>query len=229
MVSSDVKIVVVSVFVATSVILSFLANISCNAVSFYSPLREGKTMHFGVFMRRGIVVWNDWEGDPVWAKTCISYDGDDMDPDAKWKTAKAFAIIAIVLGTLLPCIGCFMPKFEKPIGACLLLVCLFQGLTLLILESNLCKNNNVINFWNAVIPDEEADKRFSTECSRDWGYNCNIACVIFWFISGMLMIAIPVSDKGASPETELKEQEKELEESFQEEDVEEGSTEEKAL
>jgi hypothetical protein len=186
-------------------------------------------MQFGVFLRKGFVKWEDWNGNHYISKTCVNYDGDDMDPDAKWKTAKAFGIIAIVLGTLLPCVGCFMPKFEKPIGACLLLVCLFQGLTLLILESNLCKNNSVITSWNALIPDEAADKRFSTECSRDWGYNCNIACVIFWFISGMLLIALPASDEDASPETELKEQEKELDASFQEEDVEEGSVEEKAL
>mmetsp|Transcript_19801 Transcript_19801/g.35948 ORF Transcript_19801/g.35948 Transcript_19801/m.35948 type:complete len:223 (+) Transcript_19801:409-1077(+) len=220
---------IVSLFVTVSVILSFLANISCSAVSFYSPLRNGIKMEFGVFMRKGIVLWEDWNGNPVMSKTCFNYDGDFMDPDAKWKTAKAFAIIAIVLGTLLPCVGCCMPKFEKPIGACLLLVCLFQGLTLLILESNLCKNNAVIDLFNAVIPDEAADKRFPTECSRDWGYNCNIACVIFWFISGMLMIALPASDKSESPETELKEQEKELDASFQEEDVEEGSMDEKAL
>jgi hypothetical protein len=179
-------------------------------------------MQFGVFMRRGFIGWSDWDsGLYIITKTCVKYDGDDTDPDAKWNTAKAFAIIAIVLGTLLPCVSCFMPKFEKPIGACLLLVCLFQGLSLLILESNLCKNNKLINSWNAIIPDEFEDRRFPTECSRDWGYNCNIASVIFWFISGMLMIALPVCDKGASPETEMKEAEKEAEEPFQEEDVEE--------
>eukprot|EP00978_Attheya_sp_CCMP212_P031540 scaffold119668_cov62-Attheya_sp.AAC.3 len=199
MLLSDVKIVAVSLFVTASVFLSFLANITCTAVSFYSPLRGGTTLEFGVFMRKDIAVWEDWEGDPIlFTRTCINYDGDIMDPDAKWKTAKAFAIIAIVLGILLPCVDCCMPKFEKPIGACLLL------------------NNAVIDLFNAVIPDEEADKRFPTECSRAMGYNCNIACVIFWFISGMLMIALP-------------EQEKELDQPFQEEDVEEGSTEEKAL
>jgi hypothetical protein len=101
----------------------------------------------------------------------------------------------------------------------------------LILESNLCKNNELVNSWNTIIQDE--DNKFPTECSRDWGYNCNIACVIFWFISGALLIALPVSDEGASPETEMKEAEKEAEEPFQEEDVEEdveeGSVEEKAL
>eukprot|EP00978_Attheya_sp_CCMP212_P024764 scaffold78419_cov48-Attheya_sp.AAC.1 len=227
MVDSDVKIGIVSLFVAVSVILSFLANISCSAVSFYSTLSGGTTLEFGVYLRRGTVVW-EWGDDFYASKTCINYDGDDMNPDAKWKTVKAFTIFAIVFGSILPCVSCFMPNLEKPIGACMLLVCLFQGLTLLLLDSNLCKNNNIINTLNAKIPPGSEEFLFPDECSRDWGYNSNIACVVFWFFTAVLMIALPTSDniggteevapqdEEASPdETELKEMDEEK--PFQEE------------
>eukprot|EP00978_Attheya_sp_CCMP212_P039597 scaffold207410_cov82-Attheya_sp.AAC.2 len=234
MVDTDVKIGIVSLFVTVSVILSFLANISCSAVSFYSSLSGGITLQFGVYLRKGTDVWG-WGDDLNTYKTCINYDGDDMNPDAKWKTAKAFTIFAIVFGSILPCVSCFMPNLEKPIGACMLLVCLFQGLTLLLLDSNLCKNNNVVNTLNAKIPEGSEEFKFPDECSRDWGYNSNIACVVFWFFTAVLMIALPTSDNAggteevaqkdeeASPaETELKEMD--VEEPFQEEaDVVDGS------
>eukprot|EP00978_Attheya_sp_CCMP212_P013225 scaffold33231_cov38-Attheya_sp.AAC.1 len=236
MVDSDVKFGIVSLFVTVSVILSFLANISCSAVSFYSPLNGGTTLEFGVYLRRGTAVW-EWGNDLYVSKTCINYDGDDMNPDAKWKTAKAFTIFAIVFGSILPCISCCMPNLEKPIGACMLLVCLFQGLTLLLLDSNLCKNNNLINNLNAEIPEGSEEFLFPDECSRDWGYNSNIACVVFWFFTAVLMIALPTSDNAggteevapqdeeASPdETELKEMDEEK--PFQEEAaVDDGSVE----
>jgi hypothetical protein len=223
----SVKISIVSVFVAVSVILSFVANISCSAVSFYSSVSGGTTMQFGVYLRRGMHAWE--YGDELYiSKTCINYDGDDMNPDAKWKTAKGFAILAIVFGSILPCVSCFMPKLDKPIGACILLVCLFQGLTLLLLDSNLCKNNNVIIDLNDRIPDTFPEDKFPSECSRDWGYNSNIACVVFWFLTGVLMIALPTSDdashmeEAAPPdETELKEMD--VEEPFEEEvDIDDG-------
>eukprot|EP00550_Attheya_septentrionalis_P012306 CAMPEP_0198302976 /NCGR_PEP_ID=MMETSP1449-20131203/56649_1 /TAXON_ID=420275 /ORGANISM="Attheya septentrionalis, Strain CCMP2084" /LENGTH=240 /DNA_ID=CAMNT_0044005455 /DNA_START=672 /DNA_END=1394 /DNA_ORIENTATION=- len=236
MVDSDVKMGIVSLFVTVSVILSFLANISCSAVSFYSPLLGGTTMQFGVYSRKGTVPWF-YGNDLYVSSACINYDGDDMNPDAKWKTAKAFTIFALVFGSLLPCVSCFMPNLYKPIGACMLLVCLFQGLTMLILDSNLCKNNSVINDINNEIPDIAADERFPTECSRDWGFNSNIACVVFWFVTAMIMITLPTSDNAgdmeevppqdeeASPdETELKEMD--AEEPFQEDaDVDDGSVE----
>uniref|UniRef100_A0A7S2XLM7 MARVEL domain-containing protein n=1 Tax=Attheya septentrionalis TaxID=420275 RepID=A0A7S2XLM7_9STRA len=233
----EAKICIIGLFVTTSVILSFLANISCSAVSFYSPeLSGGTTLDFGVYVRRSTVAWV-WGGNFYVDKRCINYDGDDMNPDAKWKTAKAFTIFALVFGSLLPCVSCFMPNLYKPIGACMLLVCLFQGLTMLILDSNLCKNNSVINDINNEIPDIAADERFPTECSRDWGFNSNIACVVFWFVTAMIMIALPTSDNAgdmeevapqdeeASPdETELKEMD--AEEPFQEDaDVDDGSVE----
>jgi hypothetical protein len=191
---------IVSLFVTVSVILSFLANISCSAVSFYSPMSGGINLQFGVYLRKSADVWG-YDGDEFKIyKTCINYDGDNMNPDAKWNTAKAFTIFAIVFGSLLPCVSCAMPNLYKPIGACMLLVCLFQGLTLLLLDSNLCKNNNVINTINNEIPNENADRRFTTECSRDWGYNSNIACVVFWFLTAVLMIALPTSDNAGGTE-----------------------------
>jgi hypothetical protein len=66
-------------------------------------------LEFGVYLRKGTVPWI-YGNDLYVSKTCINYDGDDMNPDAKWKTAKAFTIFAIVFGSILPCVSCAMPN-----------------------------------------------------------------------------------------------------------------------
>lgn len=83
---------------------------------------------------------------------CIYYDESKVNMDAAWKVARAFALIAplfagvLVLGLLVaPCCIFYTPNTWNMMAYCFLLVVPgLQSLTLLILASNACKNNPII-------------------------------------------------------------------------------------
>ena len=84
-------------------------------------------------------------------QSCVGY-GSDVSFDAAWNTARAFAMIAPILGGILAvglyvspcCIFFTRGTWNKIAFMYLLVVPAFQSLTLLILASDACKNNPVI-------------------------------------------------------------------------------------
>ena len=180
-----------------------------------------------------------------------TYYGSDVSMDAAWKTARAFALIAPILGGILAlglfvspcCIFFTRPSWNKIAFMFLLVVPAFQSLTLLILTSNACQENPVIesrlsqwikvlgmnsgtdgssasaataaesNFTNSTVdavdnststsvPDESESAAanteteaalmgiYSDECEWDWGTYANLASMILFFLTGVVMLVM---------------------------------------
>jgi hypothetical protein len=131
--------------------------------------------------------------------TCRSYQdltdelGFEYDIDAMTRAVQAFAVIAVAVGGVCVVCICLYP-FGRRRNRCLwkaygtMMVCagIFQGLTLLVIQSSICTNNPVLQVF------EDAGwairTRYVGECQSGSGYNCGIASTALWVVSGILMI-----------------------------------------
>jgi hypothetical protein len=147
--------------------------------------------------------------------SCVEY-GDDVDFDTPWKIARIFAVVAPLAGAFLaiclyvaPCM-IFFSRTTYNAMACLFLVLLpgLQGLTLLVLTSDVCKDNPVIeNRFNQAIAAQSSSNTDSNsttpssginedalrsiydgDCEWDWGTYCNLLSMILFFLTGIIML-----------------------------------------
>lgn len=182
--------IVASVFAATAFLLGLEAAISCRFISFYSTSGFSQP----VAMRFGIWTWESWTfitsagGSTVVYETCNDYPSDaKMDPN--WKAARAFSTVALIFGgfflfpdLILSCISPSRNKFRFE-GLCFVLTSIFQGLSLLVLGSTLCNDNDLV-----VELSEEmnlGDFEMDNTCSMHAGANYAIAAVVFWVLAGL--------------------------------------------
>ena len=63
----------------------------------------------------------------------------------------------------------------------LLLTCLFSGLTLLVLDSNLCKNNDLLTLDDGL----DGMYEFIGPCTISGGAKKIISATVFWFMAGI--------------------------------------------
>ena len=109
---------------------------------------------------------------------------------------KAFAAVANILGgigmvTLLFNIrGFVQPEKIKMCGLFFLLCTLFEGLTLLVLRSNICNETGFFSyiFFLGDVPDIEIE---SVNCTLTTGSNLAVAGTVLWFIAAQLCLMIP--------------------------------------
>lgn len=120
-------------------------------------------------------------------KACVMLSSS-VYKDANWKTTQAFAIITAIVGGvtlfwtwLSPCLN-RGASFWKMCGFAYILCSIFQGLTLLFLQSDACHNNTLIN--------TQSVSYYNDTCVWDWGTKTNISSVVFWFLAGSLMIGV---------------------------------------
>jgi len=134
---------------------------------------------FGLWYYQSWAYVNTTEGTFI-VKTCQIYP-DDVSPDASWKAARAFSsltlVFAIIIIIVKTCMSCSsdhrqMGVINSKISILYLLTALFQGLTLLSLNSELCTSNSR-STWN--------DIQWSDTCSIDTGAKCIISAMVFWF------------------------------------------------
>lgn len=105
--------------------------------------------------------------------------------DSKWKAARAFDVIVLIGGLIYVILGAVSActpsgKVERPhaiVGVCLLLLCLFSGLTLLALDSTLCKDNILLGELGRIV--------FNDQCELSTGANCFISATVFWFVAAL--------------------------------------------
>mmetsp|Transcript_1576 Transcript_1576/g.2316 ORF Transcript_1576/g.2316 Transcript_1576/m.2316 type:complete len:237 (+) Transcript_1576:191-901(+) len=183
-----------------ALVLSFFSNFWCENVKFEpvgGETEENPTLSFGVFYEKGLKETNRGNITLV-GEACLRYD--DIQKDGNWTATMVFACIAFVIGGigviwtwLAPCIYLSQKKW-KLIGISYIFCCLFQGLTFLFLNSNVCTDNQLVNSVGSPYPEE---------CSWDVGTRMNIAAVVFWFVAGVLMVkAIPNSGPPPTPPAE---------------------------
>uniref|UniRef100_A0A7S4ILA9 Uncharacterized protein n=1 Tax=Odontella aurita TaxID=265563 RepID=A0A7S4ILA9_9STRA len=195
------------VFSGCALFLSLLGNLVCQFVSFGLTLeRSGRTsdIFFGIWYYKGLA--NVTTGNYVETiEVCKMYPSSTSF-DSKWKSAKAFSIIAPVIGGVFWCWICFALCFEmsnslwRKIGALFVLNTVFQGLTLLYLTSEGCLNNEFTGYIEELYPNITADD----SCSMAWGAKTAIAATCCWFVAGVSMFVIdaPTRPERGPPETQ---------------------------
>lgn len=81
-----------------------------------------------------------------------------------------------------------------------LTMAVFQGLTLIFLQSNACQSNPLLPTLA-----EDQSVLYSNTCNFGWGTKVNIAAVVFWFVAAVLMLTVippPVKPDRGPPETQ---------------------------
>ncbi|EED90614.1 predicted protein [Thalassiosira pseudonana CCMP1335] len=126
-------------------------------------------------------------------ETCHQYD-DGVDIDSNWKSARAFSTMALIIGGLITfwallstCLF-YNKQMYRSGGGLFILCCLFQGLTLLFLDSNACNNNIYIEKVKQLMP--AVNLQFEDTCSMGSGAKCAIAATVMWFVTGMVSLKV---------------------------------------
>ena len=169
----------------TAFLLTLVGSMRCDFLKFTSV--DGTFAdHFGVWRYGQWAVLST--GQEAWIyEGCFPYS-DSVVMDSKWKAARAFSALVLIGGVLFfmysVCIG-YNQKAARPnaiVGVCYLLLSLFSGLTLLILDSNLCKNNVILG---------ELLKQFlfNDQCELSTGANCFISATVFWFAAALCSLS----------------------------------------
>ena len=187
------------VFGATAFLLTLVGSARCDFIKFTSV--DGTfTDHFGVWR------YGQWaflsNGQQAWLyEGCFPY-ADSVAIDSKWKAARAFDAMVLIGGLLFFMMSAFSAclgkrTYTRPngiVGVCLLLLSLFSGLTLLILDSNLCKNN--------VLLGELFQFLFNDQCELSTGANCFISATVFWFAAALCSLSASRSKSEEEDEVE---------------------------
>lgn len=74
-------------------------------------------------------------------------------------------------------------------GVLFLFTGVFQGITLLIQSSSVCRDNPVIQYLEANKPD--LSNTFSSNCELGAGFGLNIASVVLWVTAGFCTFVFP--------------------------------------
>lgn len=131
--------------------------------------------------------------------TCRSYPPDDDGPyvDPAWKAARAFSVLAIVAGGAFLVIVVAAGFAARPdpakaiVGPGFALACLFQGLSLLFLTSDVCRDNDAVReIANGDGGDDDPSSTlghiaFAESCSISYGAECVIAATVLWFVASI--------------------------------------------
>lgn len=141
----------------------------------------------------------------VTRKECVKYELDP-DIDSKWKTVRAFTIIAALIGGFsavamwfVPCLSGRIPKAIWFFMICVFtaVLPLFQGLTFLLFPSNACDKNSFTNGWAGV-------DFYEDECEWAGGSTANVIAVGLYFVAGLVMLVTgpPRAPDVPPPETQ---------------------------
>ena len=155
----------------------------------------------------------EFNGNTYMRTVCEYYDelDYDYDKDSRWRTVMAFSIMAPVLGGILLFCSCLAPCFSvnpaqwKLGGIFCLVVSIFQGVTLLSLQSDICLENPAVGFLESIPGSNQILGTFPDECSWAAGFRLSITAVVFWFLAGVVILATPPPTKPAPDEPETQE------------------------
>lgn len=165
---------------------------------------------FGPWYRRDTVVQEIGigGGDPYYrtVNTCVLLEDEySIDWDSKWKTARAFGVLAPLWGGLLTVVLWFAPclyflsaaQWQAVALNFSVIATLFQGLTFLIFQSSLCDDpSELLLFWSAAVPGE------TDGCQWEGGSTANVFSISLWFLTGVAMMAVGVPERPPRPPPE---------------------------
>lgn len=167
--------------------LAFLGCVQCNVIKFTSTsgLDEPITIQFGFWTHEDLELYSYQDSSTSGTyivKSCTHY-GDDVDIDQTWKASAAFSILPLIIGGIeflwMAMQRCKAEHWFDCIAY--LLAFFFQGLSLLFLDSNACKNNTIIRdiSYNSF----RSEITFPDTCSISTGANLIIASMVFWALA----------------------------------------------
>jgi len=141
---------------------------------------------------------NNTAVESILRESCDYYPSD-IHVDNYWKAARIFSVTTFVIGGSILLLNVMMEclssrgKFYRPTGIGYLVSCLTQGLCLLLLNSDLCKNNQQIH---SLEEDIGPALRFGDTCALSTGANCTIAATVFWFLAGVAFAKVHPREEG---------------------------------
>ena len=173
-------------FLATlALLLSAIANFWCYSVQLRpAALDSVATLRFGLFSQSQLssVEVSISDAEITTEQKCTAYS-DSADFDGFWKAARAFAIIGFIIGAAITfalwLVPCFPQRYNDSVWKCLtaiflLLVPVCQGLTFLMMKSDMCQEYP--RTW-----------LYGEHCQLGAGGFINIASIITWFLAGIIM------------------------------------------
>lgn len=188
--TSELAFLFPAVFATAGLFCSLLSSFMCKFVGI-EETTSGKMVNIGIWLKQQIYIVQDAET-LEWSafKGCGSYP-DGINFDAKWKSAAAFAIVAVVVGAACTFALYFAACMTisdgmwKSFGFLLIVNTLFQGLTFLFLSSNACSDERELYQWG--------DGRFklAAGCQLASGGNLGIAATILWAVAGLITLKTP--------------------------------------
>jgi len=123
--------------------------------------------------------------------------GFDYDIDATTRFAMAFAIITPIIGGIALFLACAGPCCNvatsrwRAMGGVFLLSGLFQGFTLAVMQSSICKDNPVLQYYEDHYLDLWNTFPASHECQAYTGYHLSIVAVALWILAGVAALVLP--------------------------------------
>mmetsp|Transcript_18367 Transcript_18367/g.52988 ORF Transcript_18367/g.52988 Transcript_18367/m.52988 type:complete len:193 (-) Transcript_18367:50-628(-) len=175
-------------FVLVAFILSQIASKRCQ----YLSVPDGTYLN-ARYLASDVGIWCfTMEGG-----TTVTYSEDgrinESVCDGTFRAAQGFSVASTALGAiviivmvLVPCCAPLSgPRMYGGVGILLLLTCLMEGLTFLMLQSELCTCPNEPN---------------GCACELTTGGNCGIAAAVFWFVSALLSCGMAKADPGSTGE-----------------------------
>jgi len=162
----------------------------------------------GPWFRKDVRIRTDDETSIVVENVCTPFSSD-INPDTKWQFVRALTIITLVVGSLATlalmvslCWSVFSVSHWKYLAVIFaLFLSLCQGLTFLLLDSNACTSNPLIEelpgdgyaadtIWTVLLTTV-----YKPECEWSTGSTANVLAVACWFFTGlsMLFVGAPVA------------------------------------
>jgi hypothetical protein len=160
---------------------STVATYSCNYVEITE--RDDSNNVLGTYSR-GI-----WYGQDDLADTCSKYGSSSSGSPSVGsdvRAARAFGVLTTLFGgfamvvvlMLYAAPSRFIRMAMVSMGGLCLKCCLFQGLTLLMIESSFCKGDYLV-------------KNSKSKCDMDLGAQLTICAIIFWLVAACTMMPNP--------------------------------------
>lgn len=176
-----------ALFALTAFILLLVTVLQCNFAKFIDADDADVVREFGIYYYQAFSTVLTNEGTYI-VKACVEYPAS-VELDSSWKASRAFLVLAFILAVMILLfklvLGCSSQPEKKgytglgkfvPLGY--LLTAIFQGLSLLFLNSNACKNNNLISMEDQTID-------WNDTCTISTGAKCFISATVVWFCAAI--------------------------------------------
>ncbi len=188
--------------------LCLFGSIWCKFISFTqvddtSTNTNPVTLSYGIWNYLGYSTRNKLSGETVVMESCNYYPDNSVEIDTKWRSARAFSALTLIIGGVVTfwmvlswCARGFSGERGKSllrgVGMMYMLCCLFQGLTLLLMTSNACYNNGMVELTATTLQNSVINfsGEFPTKCEMAGGAKATIAAVVLWFLAALAALKV---------------------------------------